>query len=144
MSKTSDFPLVEGHYRMTSEWSIFLQEPFRRRIEEGSLVLWRPGITTWINVWGNDNNDNAEERLAWLQTDRSSNAFNEIHEEEDGILRYAYRLREDSTDERVAALYGFVIGVSGYIQMAIYFDTEDTLSVAETLWRSIRENLKTV
>ena len=140
MSRAEDFPLVEGHYRMTSDWSIFLPEAFHRRIEEGSLVLWRLGITTWINVWGNDNDDNAEKRLSRIQADRSSDAFNEIREEEAGLLRYAYRLREDATDERAAALYGFAIGVGGHVQIAVYFDTENSLLVAEGLWRSLKEH----
>jgi hypothetical protein len=139
MSKVEDFPLVEGHYRMTDDWSIFLPEPFRRRIEKGSLVLWRPGITTWINVWDNDNGENAEERLSRIRADRSSDAFDEIREIEEGVLRYAYRLGEDAPDERVAALYGFAIGVTGHVQMAVYFDMENSLSFAESLWRSLKE-----
>ena len=33
------FPVVEGNYQMTKEWSVTLPGKFSRRIEEGSLVL---------------------------------------------------------------------------------------------------------
>ncbi len=69
-----------------------------------------------------------------------SDGFNEIREEEDGLLRCAYRLREDAGDERVAALGAFAIGATGHVQMAVYFDTEQTLPLAEELWRSLQEH----
>ena len=50
-----DFPVAEDNYQMTDEWSLTLPLPFNRRFEEGSLVIWRPRLTFWINVWGNDN-----------------------------------------------------------------------------------------
>jgi len=137
MSKADDFPLIDGHYKMTEEWSIFLPQPVHRRVEDGSLVLWRPGLTLWINMWGNDTKETADEQLARIRSDRSPDCFNEIYEEEDGLLRLSYRLQEDTSDERVAAFYGFVVGVSGHVQMAVYFDEEDTLQLAEGLWRSV-------
>ena len=36
------FPLTQGRYAMTELWGIDLGElEFRRRFEDGSLVLWR-------------------------------------------------------------------------------------------------------
>ena len=141
MAKPEDFPLVSGTYRMTSEWSIVLPQPFRRRIENGSRVLWRPGITAWINVWNNDNDESREARLSRIQTDRSSKAFNNIRRDDSHILRYAYRLHEKGGDNRMPALYAFAIGTAGHVQMAVYFDSEETLSAAEGLWQSLREQL---
>ena len=142
MWRPEDFPLVEGVYRMTEDWSVVLPQPFRRRIEEGSLVLWRPGITSWINVWGNDAGASPTERLSWIQANRAAGGFNEIRADDDGILRYAYRLREDESDERVAAFYCYAVGMGGYVQMAVYFDTETDLPLAEALWRSLQEHLR--
>ena len=61
-----DFPVVDGHYQMTSEWSLNLDQPHNRRIEEQQLVIWRPGVTLWISVWGNDNHESIDERLTWI------------------------------------------------------------------------------
>lgn len=57
------FPVVQDTYQMTKEWSVTLPGRFNRRIEDGSLVLWRPGFTIWTSVWGNDKKESAEKRL---------------------------------------------------------------------------------
>ena len=49
-----DFPVVTGDYLLTQGWRVQLPVPFNRRIEDGSLVLWRPDLTCWINIWHND------------------------------------------------------------------------------------------
>jgi hypothetical protein len=36
---------VEGHYVLDATWSMHLPERFACRVEDGSLVLWRPGLT---------------------------------------------------------------------------------------------------
>jgi hypothetical protein len=50
------FPIVEGHYQLTEEWSVDLPEAFNRRIEEGQMVIWRSGFTIWMAIWNNDKN----------------------------------------------------------------------------------------
>ena len=44
------FPIVEGRYQMTGEWSIALPGQFNRRIENQDLVIWRPGFTIWLAI----------------------------------------------------------------------------------------------
>jgi hypothetical protein len=133
-----DYPVIEGEYQLTNEWSITLPGQFNRRIEEGDLVIWRPGLTIWLVVWDNDDNETKEERLNWLQSEMSPGAF-DIQKETDQLLRLGYRLKEDSDDERVAGFYGYVIGECGYVQMAVYFGDEGDITVAEALWRSLEE-----
>src|SRR6266404_4557255 len=123
---------------MTDEWEIFLPLPFCRRFEDGALVLWRHGITAWIRVWNNDKGDSKEKRLSRIKRDRSRTAFNEVEERGDGVLRYAYRLVEENAD--AAGLYCFAISNDGHVQMAVYFDREGNLPLAEGLWRNLREN----
>ena len=52
MSLHPAFPIVEGNYRLTREWTIDLPGKFNRRIEDDDLVIWRPGLTFWIAIWG--------------------------------------------------------------------------------------------
>jgi hypothetical protein len=92
MALHPDFPVIEGDYRITREWSVTLPIPFNRRIEEGSLVLWRPQLTFWINVWGNDNNEGAANRIDWILSEASPDRRNEKVERGDGILRLTYEL----------------------------------------------------
>lgn len=126
---------------MTRDWSLNLPQNFNRRFEDDSLVFWKPGITIWTLIWNNDKSESAKDRLAEIKGDSSPNAFDAVTETGGGILRYAYRLKENSEDLRQAAFYCFAIGREGHVQMAVYFDSPDDLAMAESIWRSLAENL---
>ena len=134
-----EFPVVEGRYQMTSDWAVTLPMQFNRRIEDGSLVFWRSGITAWTVVWNNNNGESQQERLKWLRADTSPDAF-DVQSLTDGeVTRYSYRLTERRDEGVVHALYGFAIGVDGHVQMAIYFDDEADLETARAICRSLDE-----
>jgi hypothetical protein len=139
MALHPDFPVIEGRYQMTKDWSVVLPSQFNQRVEDGDLVIWKPGFTMWIVVWGNDKSQSQEERLGWLQSDSSPAAFDKITESSDGVIRYAYRLKEESGDDREPAFYCFAIGKEGHVQMAIYFDSSGDLGAAQKIWRSLTE-----
>jgi hypothetical protein len=132
------FPVVDGEHRLTSEWSVTLSLPFNRRIEEGDLILWRPGLTAVFAIWNNDRGESQAERLSWLVGESSPDAYDLIREEGPGVSRFAYRLAEESADDRVAALYAFTIADHSHVQLAVYFDDDADLSAALALWRSVR------
>jgi hypothetical protein len=134
-----DYPIVEGTYQMTEDWSVSLPGKFNRRVEDDSLVIWRPGLTLWTSVWANDHNDSLEGRLSRIVGDASPEAFDKLIEKEEGLVRYSYRLAEESDDEREAAFYCFAIGRDGHVQMSIYFDNPEDISVAQDVWRSLSE-----
>jgi hypothetical protein len=133
------FPEVEGLHALTPEWAIALPGKFKRRIEEGSLVLWRPGLTTWINVWNNDRKEPADKRVRDIRGQGAPGAFDVVEERAGEVIRYGYRLAEESDDARVAALYAYVVGRSGHVQMAVYFDDEREIDAARAMWRGVRE-----
>ena len=124
---------------MTSDWAVTLPGQFNRRIEDRSLVFWRPGITAWIIAWNNDKAQSQQERLDWLRRDTSPEAFDYEVLTDGGVMRFAYRLTEPREEGVVHALYAFAIGVNGHIQMAIYFDSENDLELARGIWKSINE-----
>ena len=131
------FPIVEGKYQMTEDWSISLPGKFNRRFEDGSLVIWRPGITAWIVIWGNDDKESAQERLKAIRTDIDPAAF-DFEEKADGsILRFAYRLNEKRDGAVVYALYSFAFSETGHVQMAVYFDSESDLETAKSMWKGL-------
>jgi hypothetical protein len=134
-----DFPIVDGRYRMTDDWAITLPQQFNRRIEDDSLVLWRPGVTIWIIVWNNDKGESQQERLAWLRVGSASNALETELQTESDITWYSYRLTEFHEDEAVHGFYGFAIGVGSHVQMAIYVDEETELQTAREIFRSLGE-----
>lgn len=135
-----DFPVVEGRYQMTKEWSVTLPGKFNRRIEDGELVLWHPGMTMWVAVWGNDKNENKESRLKRIRADISPQAFDVETSKTSGVLRLSYRLKEGNEQGAVPAYYCFAVGDSGHVQMAIYLDKENDVKSAQAICGSLGEN----
>jgi hypothetical protein len=133
------FPIVEGDYALTATWSIHLPERFARRIEEGSLVLWHPGLTIWLTPWNNDHGRPQAERLDWIKRSASRERFEEHENEANKLTQYSYRLHDENEDGAVESLYGFVISDGGHIQMAIYFDDLADVAYARQLVESVVE-----
>lgn len=96
------FLLVDGRCPITAEWSLHLPEQFARRIEDESLVLWRPGLTIWIAAWGIDREQSRGERLAWVKREAPPQRFAESESEAGGVTRYSYRLLDGSEDGPVS------------------------------------------
>jgi hypothetical protein len=134
-----EFPTVEEKYQMTRQWSVILPTQFNRRIERGNLVLWRPGFTIWVAVWGNNHNKSATSRLDDIKADVSKDAFDIQEEQGTNALRLSYRLKESVDDKRCPAFYGFVVGRDGHVQIAFYFDDESDLDAAKHILQSLDE-----
>lgn len=116
------FPLVEGEHVLTSSWAIHLPESFARRIEGGSLVLWRPGLTMWFHAWRNDRGDSQAQRLATAKAAASAARFAEREVVTDRITRFDCRLREGGDDGPVESVHAMIFSDAGHVQMAVYFD----------------------
>jgi hypothetical protein len=143
----ADFPVVEGNYKLTEQWSLTLPGKFNRRIEDGDLVLWSPDLTIWIAIWNNDHAQSQESRLESIKKAMSVNAYQISASSSTGILRFSYRLHEniseeepsDDEDETVAAFYCFAIGERGQVELAIYLDKEADLKQAQAILQSLTE-----
>jgi hypothetical protein len=131
------FPLVEGDHALTATWSIHLPEQFARRIEDGSLVLWRPGLTLWLAAWGNDSNQTQAQRLAWIKDEASPAGFDVRESVPGGVTRFSYRLRDQSEDGPVESLNAYVIGDDGHLQLSVYFDDAADAAMAQRLVDSV-------
>lgn len=132
-----DFPIVSGHHKLTQNWSVDLNSQFNRRVEGGFLVLWKPGFTIWMGIWGNDKNESIPERIKWIKETTSPNAY-ELTTFKSGELQYLhYRLDEQSEDSRVSAMYGFVVSDIDQINLAFYFDEESSLSEAKAILKNV-------
>ena len=123
---------------MTDNWSVTLEQKYNRRLEDGSLVLWRPGVTIWTLVWNLKDGETTTDRYGALKKDVSPEAQDLLEEVDGLVLRLAYRLRERSQDNRQPAFYCFAVGPSGHAQMAIYFDDPSELKTAQAVWRSLK------
>jgi hypothetical protein len=131
------FPLVQGEHSLTVEWSVQLPEQFARRVEDGSLVLWRPGLTLWIAVWGNNNNETQAERLAWIKAEASPGRVDVRESDRGGVMRFSYRLRDENDDGTVESLNAYVIADDGHLQLSVYFDDQADINEAQQLVDSV-------
>ena len=138
MTLHPDFPIISGDYQLSDDWALTLPTEMNRRIEDQDLVLWRPGFTVWMSLWNNDHGESVQERLQWLQSDTSPDAFDVSARADDTPARYSYRLNEDREEGMVYALYGFALKDDGHLQIAIYLDREADLAGAKSLFDSIR------
>lgn len=131
------FPIIEGTYQMTDNWAVTLDQKYNRRIEDGSLVIWRPGFTIWTKVWNLKADETPEIRLQALKEDISEDAQNIVEISEEVPLLLSYQLKEDSDDDRQPAFYGFAVSASGHVQIAIYFDHPGDLKTAQKIFASL-------
>lgn len=133
-----DFPWADGRFDMTQDCSIALPEPMNRRVEDGQLVLRRPGLTAWITVWVNDEEPQA--RLAKVLQGTSPAGYDRKNWSTGNVLFHSYRLDEQSADGRAPALYTAAVGPSSHVHLAVYFDDEGDIAPAEQLAHSIQMN----
>jgi hypothetical protein len=122
---------------MTDDWAVVLPQKFSRRVDDGDLVIWRPGFTMRIAVWNNDRKETAEQRLSWIMETMSPDAYDVEEDLEGHVLRLNYRLVEETDDDRVSAFYCYAVAEHSHVQIAFYFDDEEDLTLAREIWRSL-------
>jgi hypothetical protein len=133
------FPIVEGDHALTETWAMRLPAKFARRVEDGSMVLWRPGLTIWLAAWNNDRGQSRAERLAWIKGAASPERFAERESETGGVTRFSYRLHDENPDGAVESLSGYIVGEDGHLQMAVYFDDPADEPTARELVDSVTQ-----
>ncbi|MBA6373487.1 hypothetical protein H4J56_18905 [Colwellia sp. BRX8-4] len=132
-----DFPVVDGQYRITNEWLITLNQPHNRRVEDGSLVLWRPGVTVWINIWNNDDNETIEEIIKWISSGSDPKAFDVESIVKEGLTKYSYRLNEKENNKLTLTYNGYIITNDSYVQITVYFNLDNDAKVAKSIIDSL-------
>ncbi|MEO8702441.1 MAG: hypothetical protein ABI867_20525 [Kofleriaceae bacterium] len=131
------YPLVDGRHQLTDQWSLELPSQFARRIEEGSLVLWRPGLTIWLDAYGNDHRTSRTQRAKEMRSEISQRAVNIRETADNKITRLVYRLTESNAKGTLEAVYSFSFSDDGHLQMAVYFDVAADEAVADALAASV-------
>jgi hypothetical protein len=134
-----DFPVVEGEFRMTEEWSVTLPGEFNRRTENGDLILWRPGFTIGVTEIANVLDESREERLQVIRGAMSPSAYDVEESTHEDLLRITFRDKVPG-DDRAPAFYGFAFGAGSHVQFGAFFDDEEDAALAKTIWQSVREH----
>ncbi|MDH6194725.1 hypothetical protein M2272_001354 [Mycobacterium frederiksbergense] len=136
-----DYPVLQDRVPISSEWSLTMPAPVNVRTENGSLVFWRPGFTACVTSWGDGAADETRgQRVQKLQRTASPDGFDHMWWTGDGIDYLTYRLAEHAADNRLPALYGFVVADIGHLQFSVYFDAPEQLGWAQALVASARPN----
>ncbi|MBK7875004.1 MAG: DUF2185 domain-containing protein [Planctomycetes bacterium] len=135
-------PDAEGETELSDGLVATLPGRFRRRVEDGALVLWRPGITAWVCAY-----DTGEKRDRWdadtLRSGIPESAFDRVEERAGELVRFAYRVHEPAPDQRRPAFQGLVLAPGHFVDVAVYFDEERDVEHALALWRSLRVHAAT-
>ena len=131
-----DFPVVSGDYVLTKGWRVALPGEFNRRIEDGSLVLWQPELTFWINVWHGEREVSIDDVLERLQAGASAERTEETVERSAALHRLTYELAEDGPDSN--SVNGYVIVPAGYVQVAACYDSPQARALAYAFIQSLR------
>lgn len=134
-----EFPIVEGDHVLTETWAIHLPDKFARRIEDGDLVLWRPGLTIWLTPWGNERSESQSKRLKAIKKHASPDRFLESESKTDRLTRYVYRLRDENENGIVESMFAHILNDDGHLQMAVYFDNPKDELKARALADSVTE-----
>lgn len=134
-----DFPVVEGDIVLTDRWMLTLPGAFNRRMEEGNLVIWRPGLTMWLSAWGVEDGLSVEARIADAKAGAATGAKDWTEETLDGVTRLSYGLSEAGKDGRnVLSLNAFSYAEDGQILAAFYTDDPAEILVAKEIAGTVR------
>ncbi len=129
-------PAVEaGPVRITVEWTMEISSTMTRRVDENSLVVWRPGFTIWIDVF-KGGPDTVSDRVDEILRTQSKQSENLQQEDADGMTKVRYSLVEKREGYEQPAIYLFGITQKSEIHMGIYYDEEKDLPEVEKIWQT--------
>lgn len=130
------YPVDAGKIVVSSAWEFRISSRMLRRIDESSLVIWKPGFTIWLNAYTPNNNDIAERVDCILQI-KSAEAYGLEQEASADFTKLKYYLVEntDGKKQTSANLFGFT--KENEIHMSVYYDGEEFLPEIDLIWSSL-------
>ncbi|MGH1421861.1 MAG: hypothetical protein ACRBEQ_08585 [Hyphomonas sp.] len=134
-----DFPIIEGNVRLTDRWALTLPRQFNRRMEEGNLVIWHPGLTVWLSAWGTEDGLSIAERVADAKANAAKSATDWTEETEGDVTRLSYSLTETREEgQTVYSLNAFAYTADGQVLAAFYTDDPAQILTAKEIAKSVR------
>ncbi|APD06482.1 hypothetical protein UJ101_00951 [Flavobacteriaceae bacterium UJ101] len=136
-----DFPIVEGDYFLSKYWSITLPIPFNRRVENDSLVLWKPGLTFWMTQFENHETQSPREMVLSLIVDRG-NQVEDYKEFEIGETFIAQYFQEEVKDSQTIFSYHYVIASeTSMLSVKTYADNQTISKMSKQICQTIKQNM---
>ena len=128
-------------HALGDEWSIDLPDDgVGDPDDEGNLVVSCALGTVVVAVFDADEGFEAEPALAELKAaDRPAPRAEFDEYGPDGTVRWAFLVDEPDEDDHVAGLYAYVIGDTGWVQVAVLYADPHDHDQALEIWRSVRQ-----
>jgi hypothetical protein len=128
---------VLNRHIIGTDWSILVDPEFQRRIDDGDVVLWKPGQTVHASVF-NTNNAEAEDAIERMIEGRPGIPVQMFDREEPGLAGHAYLLPEGDGEHTYWGLNTWTAAKGSVACVTIYFDNIEDLNWAITVWKSVR------
>ncbi len=130
------FPVVDGRLRLTSQWSMRVSEPMNRRVDDGNLVLWRPGLTFRFGAWWVRAGETPEQRAA-SAISAATRRFDERRSLLSGARAVTCRMPADGAGNHVPSLFAVVVTEVDHLTVSVQFDDEADATTAYGLVHSL-------
>ena len=125
-------PVDKGIVQIGKNWSFEVSSRMVRRIEDNSLVIWKPGFTIWLNIF-TPKNISKTERLDTILKAKSDMSQDLQQEDSENMSKIRYQLNEDGQDS--INIFGFT--ATSQIHMSIYYDNDDCLGEIDMIWNTL-------
>jgi hypothetical protein len=129
-------PIDDGFVKITENWSFDIKSRLLRRLENSSLVVWKPGLTIWMNAY-NSNDLSLEQRIESVMSTRSEAAFDAKELKTNELTKMSYRLIEEGEEGDQPSAYIFGFTEKYEVHLTIYYDDDKYLKDVESVFESL-------
>lgn len=112
-------PPVSGETRLSAGWGIAIPGHCLRRVEDGNLVIWRPGLTFWLAIMNGE-----DDPVTFLNTLQGewADGDNSALKTHDGWASLTYPMQEE--DGGVSSRF-HAVSADQHLMIAAYEDAEE-------------------
>ena len=130
------YPVDEGTVQIINNWSFNVSTRMLRRYDKGSLVIWRPGLTIWLETYSS-NDISIKSRVEKILRPASPERYDlkEVHQDEMSKIRY--RLDECIEGKKQSSAYIFGFTDTQEINISIYFDDQESIVEVDKIWNTL-------
>jgi hypothetical protein len=131
------YPVDEGYIQVSTSWGFSIAHHMLRRFDKGSLVIWRPGFTIWLEAY-NSSDKSAEESISEMinKASPSKEKFEKL--EMNGLHKARYYLEEETAGKVQTSAYILGFTENEGVHLAIYYDDAKHVSEIDEIWSTLK------
>lgn len=129
-------PVDSGPVTIGDCWTFDIASRMTRRIEDDSIVIWRPGFTIWIDIY-TTHVRTRKERFELINEIKPDLAYDIKQEEANGLLKLRYRYDKEEFVNKQPSICVFGLTDRDEIHMTVYFDSDVYLNEIEQIWNTL-------